>query len=271
MRVSEPIQMFINTPLRIQCQLTCHADTPLSNCNISHHWILFLPYHNEGSKSIRISTISEGNRNSTINGLGISLEQFPPDPCTNQAQTFLFFITLLMHYYTPELREFFVICGLRKFDHTIKVHDSHDPLNIVTIKTRDESVLLYSTDIDENPHKEIFEGGNVSFTCTRPSDSLVTPLWQLTSSNPFLSNLIINESISIPVNNYTQLQVILKDGEQYYNDTNLQQVQNSTVTLVNLPSTLGKLTFWCGIEMEDGQHRFYNRTATVTVKGINLI
>lgn len=146
-----------------------------------------------------------------------------------------------MHWYTPELQEILVMCGVEK---TFPVFWTHDAVNIVSIKAIDESIIiiiLYSTDIDINPHKEILEGGNVSFTCTRLSDSLLQPLWQLTGSNPFLSNIIINESISIPVNNYTQLQVIFEDGEQYCNDTNLQQVQNFTITLVNLPSYLGRL------------------------------
>ena len=47
--------------------------------------------------------------------------------------------------------------------------------------TSGNSAMVYSRDIEDNPIKVTNQGGNVSFTCTRVADRLLSPVWRLMS------------------------------------------------------------------------------------------
>ena len=266
MTTRRPIQLELNVPKLIECYVDCYDNhgrlLDLSNCGITHDWVLRLPYRNIDYE--RISRVSDQNRNATIDGLSISFEFEDSDSmCTGGQSNFPFSITLVMHRYSQDLKHISVICGIERPN----VHPRHDIINIATLKgISDKTANIYSADIDSNPSKEGKENGNVSFTCTRSVDDTLfsSPLWQLTSSDKQLSNLILNESTTIYLNNNSDLVVYLEEGDPYF-DSRSKEVQDFNITFENLSSNLPNMTLWCGVEIEDGHVEFYNRSATVTI------
>lgn len=256
--------MIINEPELIECQLDCIAlGSSTSNCNITHDWVLRIPYRRKVSE--KISRVQEAQRNTTIDGLSIIFEPetFPSDLCTNGSSSFRFSINLILRQHSPELKEISVICGIERPNMSGK----HDILNFVVLRgdgNYSNSAMVHSKDIDDNPIKVTHQGGNMTFTCTRLADSLLSPVWRLLSSNMLLSNYLLNESSTITLKNEVGLMAIIDANGETYNFKD-REVQDFSVTFFNLPFELNGLRVWCGVQTEDGELHFHNHSATVNI------
>ena len=267
-----PIQLELNVPKVIDCYVDCNDNRSLSGCNISHDWVLRFPYRHENRSVVeRISTVRSSIRNTTIEGLNINFDPvtFQSDICPNGRSFYPFSIILTMHQYSQELKQISVICGIGR-PNTSSIHDIN---NIVILESNGDESLpdVFSKDIDCNPNKEVQERGNISFTCTRTANNLSvsSPVWQLTNSSMQSINLNMNKSHTISLNNNTDLVVNLEDAYGApYNDPRSAEskpVQDFRLTLLNLSVDITGMTVQCGVQTQEGDTHFYNRSATVTV------
>lgn len=254
--------MIVNEPQLIECQLYCTPTGSTSNyCNITHDWVLRTPYRHQVNE--RVSRLSEAQRNTTISGLSITFvpENFPSNLCTTNSGTFNFSINLILRQYSPELQEISVICGIERPN----VSGKHDINNFVVLRGDGNSAIVYSRDIDDNPIKVTHQGGNVSFTCTRVADRVLSPVWRLMSSSMLLFNYLLNESSTIKLKTEIGLIAIISANGETYNSFKDTEVQDFCVTFFNLSVELNGLTVWCGVRTEDGDLHFHNRSATVNI------